>query len=309
MLKKSLVIMLVCAFTLSGCTSSNTSSSSNASTSTSEPAPSVSSEAAPSSSASTSLSNSISSSVTYVPDASITDPWETIGTFEPKPATTTTIETIKFLEGTDMENDIYVLTAKEEGPTVFICASIHGDEIAGYTAADKLKNMELKKGKLYILSPVNVIGAKRNTRYADGTDDPNRAFPGKADGTITQQLTNGVYNAVKDANPEFVFDLHEARAKATNRDFLGSSLIYTNLDGMEDMFMDLYLATQSRELCSEPFAFFGPGPTGSLNSVITTDLGIPTITVETYRAYQLERRVEDQLAIVGYVLKHKGMVD
>ena len=37
-------------------------------------------------------------------------------------------------------------------------------------------------------------------------------------------------------------------------------------------------------------------------------LGIPTITVETYRGYELERRIGDQLDIVEYVLRYYGLI-
>lgn len=36
--------------------------------------------------------------------------------------------------------------------------------------------------------------------------------------------------------------------------------------------------------------------------------GIPTITVETYRGYELERRIGDQLDIVEYVLRYYGLI-
>ena len=39
-----------------------------------------------------------------------------------------------------------------------------------------------------------------------------------------------------------------------------------------------------------------------------TQLGIPTITVETYRGYELERRIGDQLDIVEYVLRYYGLI-
>ncbi|MDR7870236.1 MAG: succinylglutamate desuccinylase/aspartoacylase family protein [Tissierellaceae bacterium] len=246
-----------------------------------------------------------------VEDGSITTPWETKGLFMPEEATTTSIETYKICEDTDVENEFTVLTAKEDGPTIFIVAGQHGDEIAGYTAIDKLKNMELKKGKVYILSPANMAGANADPkrRYVFDDEDLNRSFPGKTDGTRTELLASAIYTEIETIKPTVVLDHHEARTVKSNRDFLGSSLIYTTLDGMEDMFMDMYLATQSGELCAEPFKFYGPGPLGSMNNVVATNLKIPVITVETYRGYALERRLEEHLAIAGYVLRYYGMVE
>lgn len=243
----------------------------------------------------------------YVKDGSIIGEWETKGAFTPPKAVTTEVSSYKICEGTEMENEVIVLTAKELGPAIYIVASVHGDEIAGYTAADKLKAMELKKGTLYILSPANKPGAARGERYVFDKEDLNRSFPGKADGTRAEQLAAAIYGDIEKVKPALLLDLHEARLQAENRDFLGSSLIYTTLDGIDELFLNMHQATQDGELCSEPFNFFGPGPIGSINNTVATNLKIPAITVETYRAYELERRVDDQLAVLGYVLNYYGM--
>lgn len=245
-----------------------------------------------------------------VADNSITGPWETKGIFSPKKASTTTIETYKICEGTDVENEITVLTAKEEGPTIFIIAGLHADEVAGYNAINNLKDMELKKGKVYILSPANMPGfkAEPKTRYVHNKEDLNRSFPGKTDGTEAELLAAAIYAEIEKVKPVLVLDHHEARIVKTDSDFLGSSLIYTTLDGIEDLFLNMHQATQDRELCAGPFNFFSPGPIGSINNVVATNLKIPVITVETYRGYVLERRIEEHMAIVGYVLRYYEMV-
>ena len=45
-----------------------------------------------------------------------------------------------------------------------------------------------------------------------------------------------------------------------------------------------------------------------MNRTVTVELGVPTITVETFRGFEMERRVSDQLKIVAYVLRYKGML-
>ena len=125
---------------------------------------------------------------------------------------------------------------------------------------------------------------------------------------MAQRVADTIFQDIQRVDPVFVFDLHEAMANEENRDFLGSSLIYTDLSEMSDMYFDMLLATESGELCSERFNFFAPGPVGSINNTVTTQLGIPTITVETYRGYPLERRIGDQLDIVEYVLTYYGLL-
>lgn len=222
----------------------------------------------------------------------------------------TTVSTYKIGAGTDIENEVTVLKGAEDGPVVYVVAGVHGDEQAGWEAGKQLKKISIRAGTLYILSPANRWGAdaRPHRRYIDGTYDLNRSFPGCADGNKGERVACSIYQDIKRINPVFLFDLHEARSNNENQDFLGSSLIYTSLDKMSDLYLSLLLATERGQVGSERFNFFAPGPIGSLNNTVTTNLGIPTITVETYRGYPLERRIGDQLDIVEYVLDYYGML-
>ena len=217
-----------------------------------------------------------------------------------------TVDTYKLLEGTDYEMEVYHIASENPGETVYIVGGVHGDERAGWFAGKLLRKATISSGELYVLAPANAKGAKELKRYVD-EDDMNRCFPGKADGTPGEQVANAIYTDIADKNPGFLFDLHEAIIYTEGRDFLGSSLIFTDLEKMGDMFFDLLFATQDGELCSVPFGYNGPGPIGSINNTVTTNLGIPTITVETFRGFDIYQRVSDQLDIVEYVLKYKGM--
>ena len=222
----------------------------------------------------------------------------------------TQVSTYLLGEGTDIENEVTVLKGQEDGPTVYIVAGVHGDEIAGWMTGNLVKKIGIKAGELHILAPANRWGASADprTRYVTEQQDLNRSFPGDPDGTMAERVADSIYQDIAKVDPIFLFDLHEARANKSDRDFLGSSLIYTSLDKMSDMYMDLLMATETGDLCSERFNFYGPGPVGSINNTVTTNLEIPTITVETYRGYPLERRIGDQLAIVQYVLTYYGLL-
>lgn len=193
---------------------------------------------------------------------------------------------------------------------MYIVAGVHGDEIAGWMTGNLVKKIGIKAGTVYILAPANRWGASAEPRdrYVTGEQDLNRSFPGDPNGTMAERVADSIYQDIAKVDPIFLFDLHEARANKSDRDFLGSSLIYTSLDKMSDMYMDLLMATETGDLCSERFNFYGPGPIGSINNTVTTNLEIPTITVETYRGYPLERRIGDQLAIVQYVLTYYGLL-
>lgn len=217
-----------------------------------------------------------------------------------------TVDTYKLMEGTEYEMGVYHIAAENPGETVYVVAGVHGDERAGWFAGKLLRNATISSGELYVLAPANAKGAKELKRYVD-EDDMNRCFPGNADGTPGERVAAAIYGDIEEKNPDFLFDLHEAIIYTEGRDFLGSSLIFTDLEKMGDMFFDLLFATQDGEICSGPFGYNGPGPIGSINNTVTTNLGIPTITVETFRGFEIQKRVSDQLDIVEYVLSYKGM--
>lgn len=214
------------------------------------------------------------------------------------------------LPGTEWENEVLVLKGKEEGPTLYLIAGVHGGEIAAWMTGNLMKKAGLKAGTLHILSPANPWGANRSprTRYVTGEEDLNRSFPGKPDGNAAEMVADALFQDVKRVNPTFVFDLHEAATNVEGRDFLGNSLIYTSLEKMNDLYLDMLLETQLGTLTSVPFDFFSPGPAGSVNRTISELLGLPVITVETYRADPLEMRIANQLSIVQYVLQHYGLI-
>lgn len=211
------------------------------------------------------------------------------------------------LEGTEWENAVCVLRGAEEGPAVYVVAGLHGDETAGWTAAGRLKDGPLRAGTLYILSPANTYGAEHDRRTTRSDRDVNRNFPGDPGGTDAQRIAAAIYEDIRDKAPALVLDLHEAREHQGERDDLGSSVIVGSLDGVEDLVMNILLDSGDGELCASPFDLFSSPPEGSLNRTVTLELGIPTITVETAREEELERRVDDHLEMLDYILKFYAM--
>ncbi len=218
-----------------------------------------------------------------------------------------TRESYLLTPGADTETTVVKIVGREPGPTVYVAAGIHGNERAAWYAGLMLQHAAIKAGTLYVLAPANAQGA-RLFRRTVGNEDPNRCFPGDENGTKAQKLCYAIFHDIEDKQPEILLDLHEAIVYAADRDFLGSNLIYTSLEGMEDLFFDLLFDTQDGKVTSRPFNVNGPGPDGSMNRTVTDELKIPAITVETFRGFPMERRVTDQLKIVAYVLRYKGML-
>lgn len=212
------------------------------------------------------------------------------------------------LPGDSYSNEVTVLRGENEGPVIYVVAGVHGDEEAAWQAGKLLKKIGIKAGTLYILAPANRWGAEKvpKSRYVD-SKDLNRAFPGSADGTNAQRVANAIYRDVAEKQPDFVLDLHEASIVQEGRDYLGSSLIFTDVTLFEDLYFDLLWATEDGEVCSRPFYNYSPAPAGSINNTVSTNLRIPVLTVETFRGYTMENRIADQLAVVQYVLRYYGM--
>lgn len=219
-----------------------------------------------------------------------------------------TVSTYTIATGEPTETTVYHIHSENPGPTVYIAAGIHGNERAAWYAGVLMKEATIKCGDLYVLSQANIRGAVNNSRSADSSDDPNRFFPGDANGTITERLDWAIFTDIQDKNPGLLLDLHEAILYTESRDFLGSTYIFTDLTGMEELFFDLLCATEEKEICHNEFGFTGPGPNGSMNNTVTTQLGIPSITIETFRGFDIYRRVYDQLDSIQYILKHRGLI-
>ena len=206
------------------------------------------------------------------------------------------------------ETEVMHISSPTSGPVIYVVAGVHGDEKAAWYAGVMLENAKIKCGDLYILSPANKPGAANRRRYLYSSQDLNRSFPGSMDGKQAEKMAASIFQDIKRVDPDFVFDLHEAIVYTEGRDFLGSTYIFSDLDLMADLFFDLLWATEDGEICHNAFSYTGPGPAGSINRTVTEELGIPVITVETFRGFDIKRRVYDQLDTVQFVLEYYGMV-
>lgn len=220
------------------------------------------------------------------------------------------VSTYTIGDGTEAaSHTVTVLEGDKSGKTVYIIAGIHGDEEAAWQAGKLLKKASIKAGTVYIVAPASELGAKQKSRKIEG-NDPNRCWPGKADGTAAERNAYYIYQDVLDKDPDFVIDLHEARVVQSDGDSLGSSILYSNLDIWPDgLFFDFMSDTQAGKVCSRPFHSDSPGKVGSINRVITEEAKIPVMTIETFRGYQMDNRISDQLAVCEYVLRYFNMVD
>ncbi len=138
----------------------------------------------------------------------------------------------------DLAIPLQVLRGKRPGPTLFVSAAIHGDEINGVEVIRRLLQQPALKrlrGTLIAIPIVNVHGFIHQSRYLPDGRDLNRSFPGTERGSlagrvaysfvegIVRKCTHGIdlhTGARHRANfPQIRADLDDERAMAMTRAF------------------------------------------------------------------------------------------
>lgn len=234
----------------------------------------------------------------------------------PKVENVITHESYQVMEGTTLETTVHVFKSSIEGPTIFITGGTHGDEVAGWKAAEKLITEEYYKnyiGTVVVIPYLNKLGCELEQRYpgvsnkgsynGETYSDLNRAFPGKVDGTLTERLAYTICEEVKKYNPKYVVDLHESRGSydpdETGRYKLGNELLYAN--GKSSIMCEDILEIYNRDFLSAGDTRFnqeGPGVAGSFNEYYGQTLKCYGFTIETNRQLSVEKRVSQQLTIL-----------
>lgn len=113
---------------------------------------------------------------------------------------------------------VHVINSKREGPTLFLTAAIHGDELNGVDVIRrvlKLKELKRLRGQLLAVPIVNVFGFIYRSRYLPDRRDLNRSFPGREKGSIAARLANIVATEII-MQSDFGIDLHTGAIERSN---------------------------------------------------------------------------------------------
>ena len=95
--------------------------------------------------------------------------------------------------GTQVTLPVIVVHGRAEGPTVWLSAAIHGDEINGVEiirrVLEKISPKTLR-GTILAVPTVNVHGFASGDRYLPDRRDLNRSFPGSARGSLARRIAH-----------------------------------------------------------------------------------------------------------------------
>jgi len=177
---------------------------------------------------------------------------------------------------------VTVINGPRAGPTVFLSAAVHGDELNGIEVvrevAQEWDHTDIC-GTLVCLPVLNVPGFITQERYLPIYErDLNRAFPGKRGSTSSKRIAYQVYhNFIEPC--DFGLDFHTSTRGRTN-------MFHVRAD------MDDPATARLARAFGTNLIIAGEGSSGMLRRE-ATDAGIPTITIEMGEAHRFERDLID----------------
>src|SRR3546814_5740262 len=87
---------------------------------------------------------------------------------------------------------VRVLRGREPGPTLFVSAALHGDEIIGVEIIRRLlqqRGLKHLRGTLLAVPVVNTLAFLHQSRYLPDRSGLNRSFPGSDKGSLDRKST------------------------------------------------------------------------------------------------------------------------
>ncbi len=118
----------------------------------------------------------------------------------------------------ELNMPVQVINGKRKGPTLFICAAIHGDELNGVEIIRRLmkvKALQRLKGTLIAVPIVNLHGFINQSRYLPDRRDLNRSFPGSSKGSLASRMAYLFLNEIVGQCSHGI-DLHTGAINRTN---------------------------------------------------------------------------------------------
>ncbi len=105
---------------------------------------------------------------------------------------------------------VRVLRGRKPGPTLFVSAALHGDELNGVEIIRRLLRLPALKrlrGTLLAVPVVNVHGFINRSRYLPDRRDLNRSFPGLESGSLAARIAHCFIDEIV-SRADYGIDLH-----------------------------------------------------------------------------------------------------
>jgi uncharacterized protein len=209
----------------------------------------------------------------------------------------TVLKVSEFYTATHVNVPVFIKRGLEDGPTLFVTAAVHGDEINGVQIVRDLI-LDLKerdiKGTVIGIPVVNRFGFIHHDRYMPDRRDLNRAFPGDPEGSAASRYADRVFSEILSKCTHGI-DLHTAGASRTNLPQVRGDMTDASVKAMARAFgTNVVLHHKGRK---------------STLRRACTDVGIPTIIYEAGETFRFQRDVvtAGKRGILN-VMNHLGMI-
>jgi predicted deacylase len=193
--------------------------------------------------------------------------------------------------------NINVVRGKRPGPTLFVCAAIHGDEINGVEIIRRLlmsRMLDKLRGTLIAIPIVNVYGFVNQTRELPDGRDLNRSFPGSASGSLAARIAETFMSEIVD-NSTHGIDLHTGARHRSNFPQIRANLLDPETLAMTNAF-------------GAPIAINARIRDGSLRQA-AAEKGVPVLLYESCEALRFDE-IYIRAGVKGIlnVMRHIGML-
>ncbi len=124
----------------------------------------------------------------------------------------------RLVSGTPVGLPLTVVHGSEGGPTIWISAAVHGDELNGVEIIRRVLNSVTARslaGTLIAVPIVNMYGFNAGTRELPDGRDLNRSFPGSGRGSMAAQVAHFMMKEVVSRCSAGI-DIHTGSANRTN---------------------------------------------------------------------------------------------
>lgn len=200
--------------------------------------------------------------------------------------------------GTHVSLPVRITHGREPGPTIWISAALHGDEIGGVEIVRRINerlDARRLRGTVITVPIVNVHGFLTGDRYLPDRRDLNRSFPGSASGSLAGRIAKAFMSEIVQ-RCDIGIDLHTGSDHRTNLPQIRGDL--------DDR--------RTRELATAfgpPVVLHAQVRDGSLRAA-ATDVGVTVLLYEGGEAWRFdERAIEVGTSGTFRVLAHLGMID
>lgn len=157
---------------------------------------------------------------------------------EPGERVTLDIPVADLYTHTKLTMPVTVIRSHQPGPTLFVSAAVHGDELNGVEIIRRvlrLRQIRRLRGTLIAVPIVNVHGFLRNSRYLPDRRDLNRSFPGNSHGSLAGRLAKVFIDEIV-MQSDYGLDLHTGAIHRANLPQIRADLSQPTVRAMADAF-------------------------------------------------------------------------